>query len=295
MNSEREYILITPAYNEEACLEKTIQSVIVQTFLPKKWVIVSDSSTDRTDEIASSYASKYDFIEFIRHEGESIPGSVLSQRKVSAIRSGFKRLENITYNYYGNLDADITFEPDFYESLIAKFEKNSNLGLTGGFVYNVHNDKISGFFTNPNGVGGPIQFFRRKCYEDIGGYLPVAFEDSLAIVMARMHGWKVASSPEIRALHHKPAGIPGRNQFRAKFHVGMMEYITGDHFLYHFLRCMGSIMEKPILIGSFLRIFGYGCSVIKGNKVHGLPKGVLEYMRCEQLNRLRSIFLRTKL
>ena len=246
MKSEKEYILITPAYNEEAYLEKTIQSVIVQTFLPKKWVIVSDGSTDRTDKIASSYASKYNFIEFIRHEGESNPEALLSHRKVSAIRSGFKRLENITYNYYGNLDADITFKSDFYESLLAKFEKNYELGLTGGFVYNVHNDKISECFTNPNGVGGAIQFFRRKCYEDIAGYLPVAFEDSLAVVMARMHGWKVASSPEIRALHHKPAGIPGRNQFRAKFHVGKMEHITGDHFLYHFVRCMGNIMDKPI-------------------------------------------------
>ena len=295
MNSEKEYILITPAYNEEAYLEKTIQSVIVQTLLPKKWVIVSDGSTDRTDKIASSYASKYNFIEFIRHEGESIPGAVLSYRKVSAIRSGFKRLGNITYDYYGNLDADITFKPDFYESLIAKFEKNSKLGLTGSFVYNIHKGKLYKHSTNTKNVSGAIQFFRRKCYEDIGGYLPVAFEDSLAVVMARMHGWKVTSLPEIRALHHKPAGIPGRNQFRAKFHVGKMEHITGDHFLYHFVRCMGSIMDKPILIGSFLRIFGYGYSVLKGNKVQGLPKGVLEYMRCEQLKRLRSIFLRTKL
>jgi glycosyltransferase involved in cell wall biosynthesis len=284
----REYVLITPAYNEEAYLEKTIQSVIAQTHLPQKWVIVSDGSTDRTDEIATDYAEKYQFIEFIRHEDELKPEFGIAARKVSAIQAGFKHLDAIPYMYYGNLDADISFTGDFYSSLINKFESNPKLGIGGSYVYNTDNGQLSPYSDNPVTVAGPIQFFRRQCWDDIGGYYPGAYEDSIAIVMARMKGWDVQSFPDIRAYHHKCAGLPGRNQLRAKFHVGRMEHIMGDHFLYEVVRCAGYLPKKPLIIGGLLRLLGYSWSALKGNAIQ-TPADVVKYMRNAQVQRLKNI------
>ena len=56
---ELKYVLITPARNEEEFIEKTILSVISQTVLPQKWIIVSDHSTDRTNEIVEKYDTQF--------------------------------------------------------------------------------------------------------------------------------------------------------------------------------------------------------------------------------------------
>ena len=57
MGNTLNYVLITPARNEAAFIEQTIESVVAQTARPAKWVIVSDGSTDGTDEIVGRYAT----------------------------------------------------------------------------------------------------------------------------------------------------------------------------------------------------------------------------------------------
>jgi poly-beta-1,6-N-acetyl-D-glucosamine synthase len=60
------YVLITPARNEAQSIELTIQSVVAQTIRPLRWVIVSDGSTDETDNIVSKYAAEHPWIELVR-------------------------------------------------------------------------------------------------------------------------------------------------------------------------------------------------------------------------------------
>jgi len=83
------YVMITPTHNEEISIEKTIQSVIAQTILPEKWVIVSDGSTDRTDEIVKSYTKDNNWIEFIRLS-ESRERHFAA--KVEAFNAGYKKV-----------------------------------------------------------------------------------------------------------------------------------------------------------------------------------------------------------
>ena len=137
LSDKRNYVLITPAYNEEVYLEKTICSVIAQRLLPDRWVIVSDGSTDKTDEIAAFYAEKHQFINFVRHNAKVNTDYGIAARKVAAIETGFKCLGGVDYQYFGNLDADISIGEDFYDSLIKKFEDNPKLGLGGSFIDNV--------------------------------------------------------------------------------------------------------------------------------------------------------------
>ena len=158
------YVLITPARNEEASIEKTIQSVINQTVMPEKWVIVSDGSTDRTDEIVESYQQKYDFIHMVRRE---VDANRDFASKVYAIRAGLEKLNGTRYDFIGNLDADVSFEQDFYERVFKEFEKNPDLGICGGVFYELNDGQWVAQHTNINwSVGGCTQTFRRQCYED---------------------------------------------------------------------------------------------------------------------------------
>src|SRR6266536_5542794 len=129
---ERSYVLMTAAYNEEAFIEKTLTSVVSQTLLPRRWVIVSDGSSDRTDEIVEKYSKQYDFIRLLRVARP--PGRSFGS-KVLALQRGSKLLDDVIFEFIGNIDADISVECSYFERLIDHFERHPRLGLTAGFVY----------------------------------------------------------------------------------------------------------------------------------------------------------------
>src|SRR5438477_10271607 len=120
------YVLMTAAYNEGAHIEKTIQSMLSQTVRPKRWIIVSDGSTDRTDEIVQNYQQEYEFIRFLRM---SRPPGHSFRSKVAALQAGCRLLEDLPFTFIGNLDADITVEPSYFEDLLDRFRRNPNLVL----------------------------------------------------------------------------------------------------------------------------------------------------------------------
>lgn len=122
------YILITPARNEEAFIEKTIESMIHQTVLPLRWVIVDDGSTDRTAEIVEIYAKRYPWIELARRPPRKDRNFAA---KVYAFNDGFERIRTLQFELVGNLDADISFGPDHFEFLISKFAEDPALGVAG--------------------------------------------------------------------------------------------------------------------------------------------------------------------
>ncbi|WP_111431613.1 glycosyltransferase family 2 protein [Rhodobacteraceae bacterium DSL-40] len=284
------YILITPAYNEARFLPGVIEAVAAQTIRPVAWVIVSDASTDATDEIGRAAAAKHDFIHFLRFENERPDAPAfgrLSWRKVSAIRAGIATLGGLSSDYIANMDADVTFAPDFFERLMGKMVANPEVGIGGGFIYNSDEGREWPYFINPDGVGGPIQFFRRACFDETGGYVPCAMEDALALVMARMHGWQTRSFPDLRILHHKTPKAKGRNPLRGAFYSGQLERAIGFSPLYHLARNAPDVLRKPYVVGCMARTAGYVWATCKGTD-GGVPSDIRAFMRREQMQKLRQ-------
>ncbi|MEE9168708.1 MAG: glycosyltransferase family A protein [bacterium] len=279
------YVLITPARNVEAYIEKTIQSVVRQTVLPKRWVIVSDASSDRTDEIASRYAQEYDFIQFIRIRDRAVKSFA---SKVKTFEAGYNQLVALDYDYIGNLDADLTFDKDYYATILKKFQENSKLGIAGGNRFAIHNRKCMREFSNPWSVCAGVQLFRRRCYEDIGGYVFVdRMEDCVAEVMARLRRWEVQSFDDVRVYHHRPVGEATVGALAVKFEYGVLEHSIGYHPLYEAAKFFHRLKEKPYLISSLLRIGGYMYAALLRKK-RVIPYEVVLFMRAEQMHRLRS-------
>src|SRR5690348_10504183 len=163
------YVLVTPARNEERIIEQTIHSVISQTVLPAKWIIVSDGSTDHTDEIVMKYSEQHPWIELVRmpaHRDRHFGA------KVQCFNAGYVRASGVSFDVIANLDADITFCSDYFEFLLEKLAADPGLGVTGtpfvedGVSYDYR-------FTSRQHVSGACQVFRRQCFEQIGGYVPV--------------------------------------------------------------------------------------------------------------------------
>jgi biofilm PGA synthesis N-glycosyltransferase PgaC len=165
------YVLITAARNEEAFIEKTLASMAAQTLLPERWVIVDDGSTDNTAEIVQGYAQRHPWIQLIRRR-EQLRRSFAN--KVHAFNAGLERVRgSFEFEIIGNLDADLSFDPDYLEFSIGKFVEDARLGVAGTpFTEDGRYDTARDSFEGENHVAGGCQLFRRQCFEDVGGYIP---------------------------------------------------------------------------------------------------------------------------
>ena len=285
----KNYVLITAARDEEAYIEKTIHAVISQTVLPRKWIIVNDCSTDSTDAIVRRYADKHGFMELIHARST---GNRNFASKVNAINSGYERLNGLRYDYIGILDADITFDPRYYENVVARFEQDPRLGIAGGLFWDCDGEKCKKVPIGKHSVCGAVQLFRRSCYEDIGGLMPIqaGAEDTVAELLARMRGWKVQTFPDFGGLHLKPVeSMYTANIWRLRFQLGRREHLLGYHPLFELAKCIGRVAEKPYVFGAVMRWCGYCWAMLRRER-RAVADDVVNFLRRDQVQRLKSIF-----
>jgi poly-beta-1,6-N-acetyl-D-glucosamine synthase len=288
--NRKAYALVTPARDEEDFIELTIQSVVSQSVKPVMWVIVSDRSVDRTDEIAINYARKYPFIHLVRNDQ---PSDRNTAAKVRAIGLGMKALAVTEYAYFGNLDADISFGETYFEALLTKFESDRSLGLIGGWIFQKDNRgrvvKVNG---STQSVAGAVQFFRKECFDQIGGYkaIPGGMEDGVAEITARYHGWKTRSFVDLPVLHHRELGIVGRSVYLARFNSGLTEYTVGYSLTYHLIRAVSRALERPFLIGAVLIIFGYFYGLLSCRR-KVVPAPIIDFIHREQKAKIVALVL----
>ena len=286
---EDHYVLITPARNEENNIERTIQSVIVQTLLPKRWIIVSDGSTDRTDDIVKKYLPDHPWIKLIRMPEHS---DRQFAAKVNAFNAGYEIIKKEKYDIIGNLDADLSFEKNYFEFLTTKFQADPLLGVAGTpFVEDgVHYDYR---FTNIEHVSGACQMFRRKCFEDIGGYIPIKGGgiDWTAVTTARMKGWKTRTFTEKQCIHHKKIGSGNSSALMAWFQQGQKDFFLGGHPLWQLFRTAYQMTKKPYVIGGFLLFWGYFGSLLCRVERSVSPE-LMKFHRKEQMQRLKNTFIK---
>lgn len=283
----KKYALITAARNEEEFIERTIKSVINQTILPIKWIIVSDHSTDGTDDIVNKYSNEYSFISLLKFDG-TLNRNFAS--KVHAISAAFDLLKNLDFDFIGILDADITFDENYYINIIKKFDESAKLGVAGGGFYDVYDGKKIKILYSPYSVRGAVQLFRRKCFEEIGGIYPLRFggEDAVACAAARMYGWEIQTFEDIIVYHHRKTGSAGLNIFSMKFGDGKREYNRGLIPSVQFLKSLSRIRQRPIIIGTLLQILGYWWLKWKKEKLI-FSEELQKFIKAEQKVRLREM------
>jgi glycosyltransferase involved in cell wall biosynthesis len=283
------YVLITPARNEERFIEGTIESVVCQTVLPRKWVIVSDGSTDRTDQIVGRYVAQHPWIELVRRPEHAERHFAA---KVHCFNSGYEKVRADDYDIVGNLDADITFEKDYFEFLLGKFAEDARLGVAGTPF--VEGDALYDYrFANVEHVSGACQLFRRKCFEEIGGYAPVVGGgiDWIAVTTARMKGWKTRTFVERVCHHHRPMGTAASGRLRASYRLGVQDYYLGGHPLWQLFRAGHQATRRPYVLGGLLLLAGYGWALVRRLN-RPVSAELIRFHQGEQMQRLRRGLLK---
>lgn len=282
------YVLLTAAYNEERFIGPAIESVISQSVLPLRWVIVSDGSTDRTDDVVRGYSARHAFIRFLRIDSAEPRGVV---RKVNALKLAYREMQDLEHDFLANLDADVSLQSRYFETLLDRFRDNPKLGISGGLIY----ERRGGTFkqrvsNNERSVAHAAQAVRRVCYEEIGGYLSLKHggEDWCAEVNARMKGWQVNAFADLKVAHHRPTGAADRLIWH-RFRQGMMDFSVGSHPAFELLKCARRIAERPVAIGAVARLGGF-CWLYAKKEPKAVSPEFASFLRNEQTQRLRLLF-----
>jgi poly-beta-1,6-N-acetyl-D-glucosamine synthase len=282
------YVLVTAAYNEEAYIGRTIESIVAQTVLPDRWAIVSDGSMDRTDEIVNSYAARYPFIQLVRITEEH-PRNFAAQ--VFAINYGYRQLQKRDFEFIANVDSDVSFEPTYFSRLLKRFGEDPSLGLAGGYIHEKRNGQFEVRPMNSErSVAHAVQMFRRECFDAIGGYLalPYGGPDWYAQVSARMHGWQVRAFPDLPVCHYRPTGGADR-PFPGLYRQGRMDYSVGSYPPFEVLKIVRRFQAKPYVIGALVRLSGFLTGYLRREK-RPVSQEFVRFLRAEERSRFRAFF-----
>lgn len=280
------YVLITPARNEAAFIELTIQSMIAQAVLPLRWVIVSDGSTDGTDQIVKRYTPSHPWIHLIRmpeRKDRHFAGKVL------AFQAGLAEVAGLDFEVVGNLDADTSFEPGHFEYLMTQFARLPRLGC-GGSPFTEGGKTYDFRFTNIEHVWGGCQLFRRECFSEIGGYIPVKTGaiDHIAVTTARMKGWQTRTFTDSVVFHHRRMGTAQKSELMARFRAGAKDYSVGNHPLWQVTRVLYQMTKKPRILGGAALGAGYAWSMLRQAE-RPVSRELIQFTRREQMKKLRDI------
>jgi len=287
------YVLITPARDEAAFIRKTLEAMALQTVKPLKWVIVSDGSTDGTDEIVKEYVAKHNWIELLRmpERKERHFGG-----KARAFHAGYERVKGLSFEVVGNLDGDSSFEPEYIEYLLEQFAENPRLGVAGtNYVEDKWDPALKHDyrFANIEDVTGQCQLFRRQCFEDIHGYQAnkIGGVDLIATISARMAGWQTRNFTGKVLFHHRQQGTAQFFKYTIELRNGRKDFVLGSHPLFEINRAFYRLTKRPVILGSGLLLIGYFGAMLKRTPKVVSPE-FTKFRRGEQMRRLRTLLRR---
>lgn len=247
------YYIIIPTYNEEKFISLTLQSIVEQTVLPSKVVVVNDGSTDKTAEIIQSFVEKHAFISLINKNSEAIhlPGS----KVIQAFNRGLETVDD-NYDFIVKADADLIFPPNYFETIINHFQTDSTIGMVGGFAYIEKNNQwILENLTDKDHIRGAFKAYRKACFEEIGGLKPAMGWDTVDELLCKFYNWKVVTDESLQVKHLKPTGA-NYNQ-AARFKQGEAFYSLGYGFLITAIASLklSLLKKKPFLFFDYLQGF----------------------------------------
>lgn len=247
------YYIIIPAHNEEKFIALTLQSIISQSFLPKKVVVVDDNSTDKTAEIVEEFADKNPIVCLVNKISEAIhlPGS----KVIQAFQKGIETLDE-NYDFIVKLDADLILPENYFETIIKHFQSDEKIGMVGGFAYiEKNNDWILENLTDKDHIRGAFKAYRKACFVEIGGLKPAMGWDTVDELLCKFYGWKVMTDASLKVKHLKPTGANYNKS--ARYKQGEAFYSLGYGFWITAIASakLSFLKKKPFLFIDYMKGF----------------------------------------
>jgi glycosyltransferase involved in cell wall biosynthesis len=267
----RKYCLITPCRDEEAFARRTLDSVTSQTVAPALWVIVDDGSTDGTPGILAEYAAKFPFIRVVRRENRGF--RKLGGGVIDAFSFGYDTIDPGQFDFVCKLDLDLEFPATYFANLMNRMDREPRLGALSGKPY--YNDPTTGRrvaeMCGDEHCVGMVKFYRRQCFEEIGGFVHELMWDGIDGHRCRMLGWMSASDDDksIRFVHLRPMGTSHKGWWTGRVRHGVGQYFMGTGAAYMVASAMWRLGHPPVVVGSAAHLWGYFKSMAQRKPRYG--------------------------
>ena len=248
-----DYYIVIPAHNEEAFISLTLQSLIAQTHLPKKVVVVNDNSTDKTAEIVLAFAKENPFITLVNKTSSAVhlPGS----KVIQAFHKGFESLDD-NYDIIVKLDADLILPNNYFATIIRHFQKDPTIGMAGGFAYIEKNGEwILENLTDKDHIRGAFKAYRKECFKQIGNLKPAMGWDTVDELLSKFHNWQVITDDSLIVKHLKPTGANYNKT--ARYKQGEAFYTLGYGFAITAIASakLAMMKKQPLLFIDYIKGF----------------------------------------
>lgn len=252
------YVIITPCRDEADFARKTLDSVAAQTIQPALWVIVDDGSKDGTPALLAEYAAKYEFIRVVRRERDG--GRKVGPGTIDAFYAGMDTIDLADYDFICKLDLDLILPPAYFEQLMLRMHQSPRLGTCSGKAYYVgeSGELISEGIGDDVSVGAS-KFYRRECFEQIGGFVRQVMWDGIDCHRCRMLGWIACSwdDEDIRFVHLRPMGTSHKGIWTGRKRWGYGQYFMGSSLAYLTASALYRMTRPPYVIGGVAIWWGY--------------------------------------
>jgi hypothetical protein len=205
---------------------------------------------------------------------------------VDTFNEGYARIAGEPWEFLVKFDADLSFEPEFFERCLREFATDAKLGIGGGMICHESNGVLSSESPGDPAfhVRGATKIYRRRCWEQIGGLLAAPGWDTIDELKANMLGWSTRTFTNIHLKHHRFTGTAdGTWKNYVKF--GLANYITGYHPAFMTVKCLKRVFSRPYIIGATGLAWGYTRGYVTGAKQVD-DQSLINYVRRQQLNKL---------
>lgn len=277
------YVIVTPVRNESLHIERTLRSVMGQTVLPLRWVIVDDGSSDGTGEILQRHAARTGWISVVHRpdRGYRAAGGGV----IEAFYAGYDLCADEQWDFIVKLDGDVSFAPDYFERCLDRFAADVRLGIGGGTVLRVERGqpRIDSPGDPAFHVRGATKIYRRDCWEGIGPLVVGPGWDTIDEVKANLYGWSTRTFGDLAVVHHKPTGAAD-GRWRDAYKNGRANYAAGYHPLFMVAKCVKRSVRRPVLVQSIAMLAGFCSGYLQA--VPQAEQEVVRYLRKQQIRRL---------
>ena len=280
------YAIVTPARNERDNLQRVAESIIAQDHPPVSWVIVDDGSDDGMTDIANNLARRHDWI--VAVETGQDPANLAAGRRrgrdLLAFRRGLQSLPR-PVDVFVKVDADTSFEPDYFARLLDRFAEQPDLGIAGGTCYELIDGEWQRIKVSGSHPRGASRAYRWSLLDDVFALEPEMGWDGVDEVMAELRGYRTAGFTDFGFRHHRKVG-EREGRLRAGSALGRQAWYMGYRPTYLFLRAVYRAREN---FAALAMVWGYASAAVSGAPQCPIPTVT---QRVREGQRLRVVIRR---
>ncbi|MGB0733021.1 MAG: glycosyltransferase, partial [Pontibacterium sp.] len=227
--------ILVPAYNEEVCIQKSLISIMEQTYPCIEIIVIDDGSSDATFVLANqlTFDNGMRCLKVFRKANAG---------KANALNYG---MEHSTGELVMVVDADSKLSNDAIERMVPYFEDKRVAAVAGSvYVSNRINtltklqalEYIQGlnmarsgqaFFKLVSIIPGPIGVFRKNALVEVGGYDSDTFAEDADLTMKLIaKGYRIDFEPEAFAYTEAPDQLLDLLKQRYRWTRGILQSLS---------------------------------------------------------------------